>query len=819
MKKLLALVLALVMSMSLVTISNAAFKDADKISNKEAVDVMAAVGVLAGYDNGEFGATDTLTRAQACKIIAYLDLGGKTADAIKGSGTVFSDVAATAWYAGYVEYCAGAGYVAGIGGGKFDPNANVTGVQFAKMLLCALGYKAEVEGYTGSDYTIAIARDANKNGLFDDLSIATSANLTREQAAQMAFNALEATVVEYQGGTNVTTGDTSVVVNATRNEVANKSYDYNQDTDAAVTAASGTQQLCEKLYGKDLKLDGDTDALKRPAHVWNYKGTDIGTYADSADYTFVANKAQSLEDSVKKILNKSDFELGTKYYVNGEEATVASDDLKVGDVVELYMSSTNSKTVAKAAVIRYSQDKVTGKVETSTKDGKDYVKVPGVTSKLEAKYVKGYESLAKGDYVYLYTTTDSDRNTTYNLFKAASFEGKLTETKNSTPAKYVINGTTYVANGECDPTINTYNTLYTYYTDANGYIIAAVEKEDSKSEYVVIQKAAAKTTGGVDGDTAVEARLVKMDGTTMNVTLAEITATDVDDTKTLLQNAQIFSTATENSETSAPVFFTYTVNSDGEYELEEADDDGTNAADTADIAKKPTKIGDAIIDNGTVLVLAKAGENDGESNTYKYVTYTGKANIPAIDGAEYVAITNDKGVATYVLVYAYTNDPVSSGSVILFVKDEEDSTGKDKVNGSDVNYKSYTVIDDGKETTIKVKTSATGIDDIAQGQLMTPSYNSDGYVTKLDKVTAGSGKYYTGNDFTYSNGTLVISDSASFTCAAEATVFVMDADANLSESDAESYSYDTETTVEVYVVCTNNDDKIVNYVYVVEADA
>ena len=809
MKKLLALVLALVMSMSLVTISNAAFKDADKISNKEAVDVMAAVGVLAGYDNGEFGATDTLTRAQACKIIAYLDLGGKTADAIKGSGTVFSDVAATAWYAGYVEYCAGAGYVAGIGGGKFDPNANVTGVQFAKMLLCALGYKAEIEGYTGSDYTIAIARDANKNGLFDDLSIATSANLTREQAAQMAFNALEATVVEYQGGTNVTTGDTSVVVNATRNEVANKSYDYNQDTDAAVTAASGTQQLCEKLYGKDLKLDGDTDALKRPAHVWNYKGTDIGTYADSADYTFVANKAQSLEDSVKKILNKSDFEFGAKYYVNGEEKTVASDNLKVGDVVELYMSSTNSKTVATAAVIRYSQDKVTGKVETSTKDGKDYVKVPGVTNKLEAKYVKGYESLAKGDYVYLYTTTDSDNNKTYNLFKAASFEGKLTETKNSTPKKYAISGTTYVANGECDPTISTYNTLYTYYTDANGYIIAAVEKEDSKSEYVVIQKAANKTTGGVDGDTAVEARLVKMDGTTMNVTLAEIT----------LENAQIFSTATEGSETSAPVFFTYTVNSDGEYELEEADDDGTNAAGTADIAKKPTKIGDAIIDDGTVLVLAKAGENDGKSNTYKYVTYTGKANIPAIEDAEYVAITNDKGVATYVLVYAYTNDPVSSGSVILFVKGEEDSTGKDKVNGSDVNYKSYTVIDDGKETTIKVKTSATGINNIAQGQLMTPSYNSDGYVTKLDKVTAGSGKYYTGNDFTYSNGTLVISDSASFTCAAEATVFVMDADNNLSESDAESYSYDTETTVDVYVVCTNNDDKIVNYVYVVEADA
>ena len=78
MKKLLALVLALVMSLSLVTISNAAFKDADSIDNKEAVEVMNAVGVLIGDEKGNFNAKDTLTRAQAAKIIAYLDLGGKT---------------------------------------------------------------------------------------------------------------------------------------------------------------------------------------------------------------------------------------------------------------------------------------------------------------------------------------------------------------------------------------------------------------------------------------------------------------------------------------------------------------------------------------------------------------------------------------------------------------------------------------------------------------------------------------------------------------------------------------------------------------------
>ena len=96
MKKLLALVLALVMSMSLVTISNAAFKDADKIDYKEAVDVMNAVGVFVGDEKGNFNAKDNLTREQAAKIIAYLELGEKAADALVGSAT-FTDVAATRW--------------------------------------------------------------------------------------------------------------------------------------------------------------------------------------------------------------------------------------------------------------------------------------------------------------------------------------------------------------------------------------------------------------------------------------------------------------------------------------------------------------------------------------------------------------------------------------------------------------------------------------------------------------------------------------------------------------------------------------------------
>ena len=68
MKKLLALVLALVMSLSLVTISNAAYSDKADIDLKEAVDVMNAVGVFIGDEKGNFNAKENLIREKAAQM-------------------------------------------------------------------------------------------------------------------------------------------------------------------------------------------------------------------------------------------------------------------------------------------------------------------------------------------------------------------------------------------------------------------------------------------------------------------------------------------------------------------------------------------------------------------------------------------------------------------------------------------------------------------------------------------------------------------------------------------------------------------------------
>ena len=153
MKKFLSLVLALVMTMSLVTVSAGAkdFTDSSKINYKEAVDVMSAVKVIDGYAEGDFRPANTLTRGAAAKIICNLILGPTTAEALVADAAPYSDVPTTNTFAGYIAYCAKEGIISGYADGTFRPAASLSGYAFMKMLLGALGYDATTEGYTGNN--------------------------------------------------------------------------------------------------------------------------------------------------------------------------------------------------------------------------------------------------------------------------------------------------------------------------------------------------------------------------------------------------------------------------------------------------------------------------------------------------------------------------------------------------------------------------------------------------------------------------------------------------------------------------------------------
>ena len=204
MKKLLALVLALVMTLGLATVSAGAttFTDDADIDHQEAVEVMNTLNIINGMGDGKFDPNGNVTRAQMAKMVTIALLGDVEVSAFTGTATDLKDVGGH-WAEGYIKYCYSQGIISGRGNGIFDPNANVTTAEASKMLLVALGYNSDVRKYTGDQWAINVARDAQMKGLYDDISNLTSNKaMDRDDAAQMIYNTLNATRVEEKQSIN-----------------------------------------------------------------------------------------------------------------------------------------------------------------------------------------------------------------------------------------------------------------------------------------------------------------------------------------------------------------------------------------------------------------------------------------------------------------------------------------------------------------------------------------------------------------------------------------------------------------------------------------
>ncbi|MBE6987692.1 MAG: S-layer homology domain-containing protein [Ruminococcaceae bacterium] len=204
MNKIVALSLVLAMALSMMA-SAASFKDQATINADliEDINLMVALNVFSedGTGAGNFEPNTELTRAQVAKLVYVLKNKGVDNKATSWTGmNIFSDVEADSWYEGYVNYCASVGMIAGTGNGMFNPNGKVTSVEFAKLLLVLIGYKADVEGYTGDKWFENIVADAEAAGIFEGYELAIRGTVTREWAAKLMVNAINATKVRYADG-------------------------------------------------------------------------------------------------------------------------------------------------------------------------------------------------------------------------------------------------------------------------------------------------------------------------------------------------------------------------------------------------------------------------------------------------------------------------------------------------------------------------------------------------------------------------------------------------------------------------------------------
>ena len=196
-KKLLALTLALAMVLSVSVFAGYkadTYKDAAAIDAdcKSAIELMYALEIMKGDNNGNFNPEATITRAEVAKMIYVILNYGKDDLAVNYKGAkIFSDVNAGDWFEGYVNYAATTKLVNGRGNGTFGPNDPVTCAEAAKMLLTAIGYSSEARGYTGANWSGNVLSDAAILGLLNGYDFNTNSYAPRQWVAVMFANALD----------------------------------------------------------------------------------------------------------------------------------------------------------------------------------------------------------------------------------------------------------------------------------------------------------------------------------------------------------------------------------------------------------------------------------------------------------------------------------------------------------------------------------------------------------------------------------------------------------------------------------------------------
>ena len=770
MKKFLSLVLALVMTMSLVTVSAGAkdFTDSSKIHYAEAVDVMSAVKVIDGYADGSFNPSATLTRGAAAKIICNLILGPTTANALVADAAPYKDVPTNHTFAGYIAYCQKEGIVDGYADGTFKPANSLTGYAFMKMLLGALGYDADVEGYSSPNWSINVAKRALNIGLDDGLvgNFNGVKAVNREEACLYALNTLTADMVEYDAKTSVSAGNTTVVIAGSKaKEMVN-----NGTSDGKIFGKDGVMQFAEK-YFDNLTVKTGSDEFERPANVWKLKAEEIGTYSNTPDLTYT--KKVEAGDIYKDLnLGSTVAAKDVTVYVNGVEATAAEVDIKKGSDAKIGEDvNTNGNGVLTEVFYDDDADTITitqivtyvGEIAKTVKatDKKDaYVVITGKLAENNSfatrpESVTGtkagaleFETDEKfADETYVLYTYSFKEDEVESVVAAEKVEGYVSQTINKTSDLdqnngMTIAGTAYkmskAAAGEKLGNVSVKQD-YTVYLDQYGYIIY-VEEIQEIGNYALVLATASK--GSFIGN---KAQILLTDGTVKFVNTDENYASG---DKKIADNTIV----------------TFRENSDGTYTLKTVKKDGAiatvKATGTADTAnefvmendKAGIRVGSTtdIVTANSASVFVVADQDDYNVKTSEiddWDSYTGIKNAPTVStlrpdakaGAQvtaYYYCKNSMVTVMFVVPNKLANVEDGTKNAIYFAT----KSASDLIHDEDGDYFTYNAIVDGKITTVKVDSDLTGAASL-NGLYKSYGTNSKGYITSLKSYPV----YSTGN--------------------------------------------------------------------------
>ena len=520
MKKLLAMVLALVMTLSLAVSANA-FKDDKSISDDyaESVAVLNGMGVFKGYEDGSFQPEGNITRAEVATIIYRIytaDVAKNDKSGLYATYNKFSDMAGAGWAQGYIGYCANASLVKGYPDGTFKPSGKVTGYEVLAMILRAVGYDKNNE-FSGADWALHVAQTAQQLGVLDNVAKTTDLNApaSRELVAELLFQGIQKAQVTYTPA-------------------------FGYVTDKVI--GTKTNSLGEKNF--KLAKKADSDKWGRPATKWTYNtGDKATTFVEKPDLTYT--KAVTECD----VAHDAGLKVDTAYtlYVNGQKQpttyTVNLTDTVTkmgaqGRLVEVYddtivMIDTFLAKVTYVAPAAYDAQ---GHLRTEATIKLDVYATKGSTVATPLTLTNGEDAYpyAVGDYVLLNAYTNAPNSATESglikngadkygeiVSKATSIDGAQSVIYyNAT--QHNVEGTVYddAAKFYFDNAKASTN-KFTWFFDQYNNLIGNVEIAAATSYGVI--NSIWWAGNAADGSGVAKANVTYMDGTTAVVDLSKMT--------------------------------------------------------------------------------------------------------------------------------------------------------------------------------------------------------------------------------------------------------------------------------------------------------
>ena len=619
----LGLTAAMISGLMVMGSSAASYADVTSENNVEAIEVLEAVGIMIGDENGNFNPDQNVTRNEMAVVMSNLM---EYNVASYKDTSPFTDV--PSWAEPYVAACWTNGITAGYSDTIYGGSDTVTTAQAALMLMKALGYFQYASDF-GGDWQLATTRQGNAIDLFVGVDSGVEQAMTRNDVAQLVLNTLKSGTVEASTDGSWTIGDVTINNNVKYNYITSNA-DYAQaintvtSTDANTDAGQSIIELGEQLYMGDLELkNNDTDVFGRPARTWEYDSQKIGTYMKTEllkqeytakvtgrdlydllgsnvidNYTFTISVDGETERSV----------LGSAYFT--ENNFVRSNDDAVGEtgngvLTQVFVDNIN-KRVNIAVINTYLAKAAEDYDEKNDELDLDVFNIAEVgttecyvkdDASDETMTVEGadfdIEDVVEDD-LFLVTVADGEIQSMADPEILA--DSTITKFKTT---KYVISdGTQYdyadtarydedvldVYTSEDGATINLKDLTYNIILDQYGYLIG-IEQNEDPDQYLFLT--------GIDlsnsnlSNRNADANVIFLDGTMDTITVNMRKSLSDADKDGKVDDALSALKDDNKGRSQLNTWCTYTVNSDGVYTLKQV----SIADDTAKTMQKATGVG------------------------------------------------------------------------------------------------------------------------------------------------------------------------------------------------------------------------------------